>query len=246
MREHEHIYHRTYARLLRRFPRTPRVATFHASAFVAYSTIVGFASTALSGSGMMHGLVYLSILFWSALICLHIGVTWWGSSANARRRERFVQEAVTDAGDDYDLTPEDMVVFHSRLSHEAIIQGRSFSRLMLAGIGFAVTWGSGFGLMAFMTTFGFFLGGSNTAYEMIMLMSLFVTLAVGAGFLPIRSIFGQPEESVDQLRAIYYNKSKRRPLAMGDHVDAYDDASLGDDGEILAWEADALSKRKHS
>lgn len=241
MHNHDYLYRRTHARLLRRFRPQPRFATLHAAAFVLYSTLFGFGSTILGYNGMMHGLVYLSIVAWSLLVCLHIGVSYTGSAAYGRRRERAVQEEVIDAGDEYALTPEDMVLLHNHLSTDLRAHARPFSRLLLAGAGFLLAWAGGFALMALATMFGVM---GNGFYGMAMMGSLLMTLGAGVVFLPFGVFFRQQQDSVEHLRAIYYAKQKRAPVALDDL--AYDDVAVGDDGEMIEWEQEALGKRKRS
>jgi hypothetical protein len=241
MPDHDYIYRRTHARLLRRFRGQPRAATLHAAAYVLYSTVVGFGSTVLSYNGMMHGLVYLSIMAWTLLVCLHIGVSYMGSAANGRRRERAVQEEVFDADEEYNLLPEEMVLLHSRLSHELSVMGRSFWRLLMAGAGFSAVWGGGFLLMALTTMLGYVAPGW---YAAVMMGSLLATLGVGVVFLPFGTLFSPREESVEHLRAIYYGKAKHAPVALDELAGDYEDAVIGDDGEMTMWEEEALGKRK--
>lgn len=241
MPDYDYIYHRTHARLLRRFRGQPRAATLHAAAYVLYSTVVGFGSTILGYNGMMNPWAYLSIVGWGLLVCLHIAVSYLGSAAYDRRRERAVQEEVMDTGEEYNLLPEDLVLLHHRLSTDLDAYSRPFMRLLLAGFGFVLAWAGGFLLMTLASMFGVM---GNGFYSMVMMTSLLMTLGAGVVFLPFGTLFSRREESVEHLRAIYYVKPKRETVALDELAGDYDDAVIGDDGEMTVWEEEALGKRK--
>jgi uncharacterized membrane protein len=228
----ENLYPEIRERVERRLSK-PRIVTLHSVAFGAFALLSGVVSLNLLNSGIA-SIYHFIIAVWSVILAAHVGLAYLRSGAWAGAREKALAEEVQAAGEIDDLSSDEMIDLHQRLSQDIKTDSQTFSALLLFGVGSAVLWA---GILATAMIFGPV--GSLTPGELrfVLIFSMLGTLVLGLG-LPYTQ-FMRNQGKYKDLRALYgEHKPKRRTTvyAPSTHltirrVDDEGERSTDDEGE---------------
>jgi hypothetical protein len=233
------------ARVERRLSK-PRWVILNALLFTLFTVIIGTFSALTHPYGAMNGVVYFVIFFWTLVLLAHAGLTYWNSGARHGRREKLVQEEVLDAGETYDLSEEEMIDLHQRVSEDLRARSTTFNRLLLNAAGNVAAWpGMMLILLAIQQTINVSYGLSEISdYGAVvrvgMLLSLAGTFALGF-LLPVRQLLGSRQsDHMNDLRAIYGGRERKtkREAAESRLV------GIDDEGELIVDYAEVSIKQK--
>jgi hypothetical protein len=236
----------TYTHLTRRIARRLHQSTLpliiNAVLFTLFTVIVGLSTTLNAATGTVVGAVYWLIFLWSVSLAVHSGYAFYRSGAWARRRERIIEQEVTDVAALTDFTADDLADLHLQLSAEFQESGRSFWLLVINGLGNLILWpgllvmlliGSNIGVLAI-----------ETIFRPAILLAMLGTGALG--LLPLaalRQVIQQrgdrPVDERDRLRDVYRTAGRAKRKHDTDYVDLDRLVELGDDGELIMAADDA-------
>lgn len=206
-------------RVERHLARSPLFATLNALLFTLFTATFGFFSALTHPGGAIDGVIYWTIFFWSILVAIHSIIAFQQSGAWHRRRTRLIQDEVTDAGDTYQLTTDEMIELHLQTEEDIRKDASPFHMVLLNGVGNFALWPGGLVAMLIVQRFSNQFGSGFTPLDfrtglMVMLIG---TLALGF-LLPLRELLlllpgselqRHQHDKTATLRALYGYKRKR-------------------------------------
>lgn len=215
----------------------PRLLTLHALLFTLFAVVAGFTTSSLSGNGMMNGLVYWIIFFWTVILGAHTLYTFLRSGAWSGTRETAIPNEVLDAGSQNDLSQEEMIALHRQLSDDIRQRSGVFYRLAAISAGNLLLWpGILVALLISQRVFGDSEGLFSTFNIGAMWFSLLGSLVLGL-LLPFRVLISPAPRPA--LHTIYSRKRKRRSTT---RLEAeFDRDEAGEE-----WPSVAEAKRKEA
>jgi hypothetical protein len=225
-------YYRLLERIERRLSK-PTSLRAHAIIFGLVSTIFGAITAATSPFGLIDSYVYVGIMAWCFLLSAHTVWTYARSGAWHGTREKMIRETLLDFADDYELSADEMVDLHERLSHEV-----SQNALPIKWVSGTV--GAQIGLWFGMFGVAFMLSlvrpiVRESLFPILQGLPMFGTLLLTLGL--IASPFLSPRKQNDaamrsaHLHAVYSEKAAKRKREFNDRL------AIDDEGEIVFEEA---------
>lgn len=211
-----------------------RFVTAHLSIFAAAVFFFGF-------SGLIQPYTsYLSqfaaalpvFVLWSLILPMHAGWAYLRSGAWDTTREQAVREQVLAISRDDDLSAEEAVDLHRRLSDAVRQRSNAYMLLLVTALGHTLLWAGGVGLIILMLMMG--MGGMISGYE-VDLAALSMLASTGLGILlPLLLLWDERKRETGSVEDYYRTALKRKRVVEGiDRLAAPDDDyMIDDDGEI--------------
>lgn len=204
------LYEKVSKRVERRLSKSPRLAIINAFLFTLFTAPVGLWSKFTHASGTIDGVVYWVIVLWSIGLFAHIASLYIRSGARRNPREKIIQEEVLDAGESYQLEPDEMIDLHLRLSTDIEIQSKSIKQLMTIGISNLLLWPGTLILATLLYNVAQIITEDRFGgfFNALLILSLIGSFVLGL-MLPLRELRGKQSDHTHDLYAIYGYKRKR-------------------------------------
>jgi hypothetical protein len=137
---------------LERILNQPRYVGLHIAVFTVAMLLLGFYAI-VTPPGIMERFVsgagLLTILVWSVLLPIHAVWALWRSGLWGGARDKAVREEVLQVAEDQDLSAEEAIEAHKRLSRSLRNHSWHYALLLLAALGHTAVWFGGVALTIF-------------------------------------------------------------------------------------------------
>jgi hypothetical protein len=176
-------------------------------------------------AGFVDGGIWFFTALWSIVLGAHVGRAYLRSGTWTNTRETVLEEEMLKAQEIYNLSADDMIDLHQRISEEVAQRTKPvFNPLALVAGVDMVLW---LGMLFLVMIVSRVLGEAVAVFSYVQFISLVGTLAIGLT-LPFNKALRQPR-TVDDLRAVYGSggKRKRQP------EDYESDVIVDDAGELV-------------
>lgn len=204
------LYEKVNKRVERRLSKSPRLAIINAFLFTLFTVPVGLWSKFTHPSGTIDGVVYWVIVLWSIGLFAHTLSLYARSGARRTPRETIIQEEVLDAGETYQLEPDEMIDLHLRLSTAIETQSRPIKQLMTIGIGNLLLWPGTLILATLLYNIAQIINEDHFGgfFNALLVLSLIGSFVFGL-MLPLQELRGKQPDRAHDLYAVYGYKRKR-------------------------------------
>lgn len=237
----DYLYEKVSKRVERRLSTSATLVVLNTLLFSLFTVPVGLWSKFTHGSGTIDGRVYWVIVLWSIGLFMQTAFTYARSGARRKTREKIIQEEVLDAGDIYNLSPDEMIDLHLRQSSAVQIRTKPLHRVMQIAVGNVVLWPGV--LIAAYILFNMTHIVSDAYFSLffntLLVLALIGSLVLGL-MLPVRELWSKKEDVHDNLRAIYGYKRKR-----GETLELHDEEiAFTPEAERIDEPLDPIRKQK--
>jgi hypothetical protein len=206
-----------------------RIPAIHTVLFGVVASISGILQPLLVGIGVRDGVVYWGIFFWSIVVFIHNLPAYRRSGERKDRRELIIQQELLKLAHAYDLSTDELVDLHERLSDDVSQRAAPFTPLIFAAGGYFALW---VGMMVAGLTLYLNITSMPREFITIMLQGVPLTgtvIITCALVLTLIRLKGEetPDVWVAHLRTIYSKKTEKRKHAASTRL------AIDDEGELV-------------